>query len=167
MPAISSLGLAAMTAHWEFAPGPSHVKRLALWRTDPARPRHRRGSVKRFRGLILCVKLENPKGLRIDRAFTLDGPLERDKNLSRRFHHCAERAQGVGSQPERSGNPCRCRAGRLVSHPRSGKTIAVFPGPANLSSCDRHGTVAPTRLPAQLRHADPLDGQRGRAALRE
>lgn len=85
-----------MTAHWEFAPGPSHVKRLALWRTDPARPRHRRGSVKRFRGLILCVKLENPKGLRIDRAFTLDGPLERDKTYPVGFITAQSVPKGLG-----------------------------------------------------------------------
>lgn len=37
------------------------------------------GYVKRFRGLVLCVKLENPKGLRIDSAFAQDGPLERTR----------------------------------------------------------------------------------------
>ena len=37
------------------------------------------GYVKRFRGLTLCVKLENPKGLRIDQAFCGDQPLERKR----------------------------------------------------------------------------------------
>lgn len=40
------------------------------------------GYVKRFRGLTLCVKLENPKGLRIDRAFSRNGPLDRTQTYA-------------------------------------------------------------------------------------
>ncbi|WP_417809682.1 5'-nucleotidase C-terminal domain-containing protein [Thioclava sp.] len=43
------------------------------------------GYVKRFRGLVFCVKLENPKGLRIDGAFTQHGPLERTESYSAGF----------------------------------------------------------------------------------
>jgi S-sulfosulfanyl-L-cysteine sulfohydrolase len=58
------------------------------------------GYVKRFRGLVLCVKLENPKGLRIDQAFSHDGPLERAKTYSVGFIT----AQGVPTGMGRNRN---------------------------------------------------------------
>ena len=60
--------------------------------------RQRGGYVKRFRGLTFNVKLENPRGTRIEMGFTTDGAPLRDDQIYRAAYITV---QGV---PERYGN---------------------------------------------------------------
>lgn len=62
------------------------------------------GYVKRCRGLNLYIKVENPRGRRIDRLFAEGRPIE-PEDLSGRLRHCSGRAEQVRPQPARSRHP--------------------------------------------------------------
>ena len=78
-----------------------------LERTFAADPfDHMGGYVKRCRGLNLYIKMENPRGRRIDRLFVAGGPVEPDKTYRVAFVV----AQGVSSKCGRNRRDLDIRA---------------------------------------------------------